>query len=218
MSPAEEPNKLLAAFKCIDNTCDSVRSVAATGAKLGDLLSDTGVRNSSRVMVNSFGRNTSVSEKNVSLVHTRLQKESPHVLRLAEGKSEVSVRLMSCWSAPSEQHPSPAVEAPRKAMLVTNFKHDRNCCRRTELRTGIFIDANNAHLEVDLVLVDLLPHLGGNGTPPAVLVLVGDGIDDDDTSIVALTGRNVESRQLETLLRNENLLKRNAVALESPAG
>ena len=67
-------------------------------------------------------------------------------------------------------------------------------------------------MEVQLVFIDLIPHVTGNGASPTRLILIRRSINNNDSTVLALAGRGVETRHDKALLRNQDLLKRNAIA------
>ena len=111
-----------------------------------------------------------------------------HVFKLAEGKSESSVRLTSCGSTPSwsEQQPSPAVVTPD--IMSIPIVQARNTSVLTKLWAGKFVDTNKTRMEVQLVFVDLIPHVSGNGASPTRLILIRCSINNNDSTVLALAG------------------------------
>lgn len=194
-SPADEPDKLLATLEGVDDTSDSVLSIITTRAKLGDLLG-VGVGDGGRVMPDALGREASVAEE--SSVEFMALNQVEKNLRLEIGRGEIAGiseanELIDTLSAASSTRGS-----------------------SSKVGTRVLVDADQANLEVDLVLIDLLPLLGRDGTPPTIRVLVGDGVYDHNTTVVALARGRVESGQLKSGLRDKDLLKGDAIALETP--
>jgi hypothetical protein len=150
-SPADEPDKLLATLEGVDDTGDSVLSIITTRAKLGDLLG-VGVGDGGRVMPDALGREASVAEE--SSVEFMALNQVEKNLRLEIGRGEIAGiskadELVDSLSAASSTRGS-----------------------SSKVGTRVLVDADQANLEVDLVLIDLLPLLGRDGTPPTIRVLV----------------------------------------------